>query len=485
MNFAFDPIPHAEAAKLIRNKPAVIRDVFDEIEPALRLRAFLISGIEDFDVLQAVRDQIATLPEGADWRKVRKEIAGKISPWLDEAQALRRAELLMSHHGFSAYAACQARIMDEMIDVFPYRQYLSTGDGKVRATHRALHGLILPAASPFWHTHTPPWEFGCRCQVVELTAEDAAEQRAKDAKLAPEHRLVQEGPALARLEAGRVTRGPSIDLQLAPSLQSVRDYNIPYADIAARWDAPTRTAFEAWAAKLKIGDSNLLAMLGGKVSGPRKSAPKPAAAAPKPAVLFATMAEARQVFRDKFGVPLLASAQPKFGAQFKSEKKKMEHLQTVAGEFDRMVTAHPGLKGKLAKFNAIDSKRGRATLDGPAPQMSTKAKEWDEKTWKNIADWEAKNNRKWGTERKGSQVRDNFRHELGHTLSTPKALADFRALKQAENWNKDWFKQNVSEYAGKNDYEAIAESFGIFTRDDYQPGTLPQALENFLATLML
>lgn len=258
MNFALNPIPHAAAAKLISGKAAVVREVFDALEPALRVRAFVISGVEDFDVLQGVRDQLATLPEGADWRKVRKEIAAKISPWFDDAVALRRAEILMTHHAFSAYAACEKRIMDEQADIFPYRQYLSTGDGKVRVSHRALHGIILPAKHPFWAGHTPPWEFGCRCQVIELTAEDAREERRKDKKRKPEKQRVLEGPALKQLEGGRIVRGPSENVQLGQSLQDIGDYNLPYSVIADRWDDATRKDFETWAGKIPLETGSLL-----------------------------------------------------------------------------------------------------------------------------------------------------------------------------------------------------------------------------------
>jgi len=74
---------------------------------------------------------------------------------------------------------------------------------------------------------------------------------------------------------------------------------------------------------------------------------------------------------------------------------------------------------------------------------------------------------------------------MGHSLSTPQAIADFRTLAQLHGWNKDWIRENISEYAATKDVEAIAESFGIYTREDYQPGTLPSELETFLKTLTL
>jgi SPP1 gp7 family putative phage head morphogenesis protein len=280
LSFALDPVPHDAARRLIADKPAVIRDVVDAMPDEMKARAYFIKGIEDFDVLQNTRDLIARIPAGADWGKIKKEIAAQISPWFTPAGAANRADLLLAHHAFSAYASCQARIMDAQMDTFPWRQYLSTKDGKVRATHRALHGIILRADSPFWRDHTPPWEFRCRCQVVELLDDEAAEELAKDQSRKPEDRRVLEGPALARLEAGTITRGPEQSHVLGTPLQSVRATTLPYEEIATRWDARTRKNFEDKAAATPMENGgSLLSHLTGHtaVASPRtRREPRPA-----------------------------------------------------------------------------------------------------------------------------------------------------------------------------------------------------------------
>ncbi len=165
LTYLTTPTPHTEARQLISSKPAVAREVFDKLAPELKSRAVTITGIEDFDVLQSVQDPIATLPAGADWGAVKKGIIAKISPWLDEAEAGRRAELLMKFHGFNAYLATSLRVSDEMRDVFPYKQWLGTLDTRERASHLALEKVILPADHPRFRRR----EFGCRCQWADLT----------------------------------------------------------------------------------------------------------------------------------------------------------------------------------------------------------------------------------------------------------------------------------------------------------------------------
>lgn len=292
MKFQTTPIPHEEARDLIRDKPAIARDVFAGLPDEMKGRAFTITGIEDMDVLQAVRDEIAKLPAGDDWNKIKKEIAAKISPWFDSAAAEKRAHLLLSHHGFAAYSATQARIMDGMADIFPYRQYLSTGDKNVRASHAALDGIILPADHPFWQKHTPPWEWNCRCQVVELTQEDRDEEFRRDQagaedtvvskigpggketisqrKRDPSQRRVLGDVEQRMIAEGSLVRGPSQRVDVRTPKErggsyewSAKDATLPYEEIRKRWDAQTAADFEKWAGKQPVGLGNLLdALLG-------------------------------------------------------------------------------------------------------------------------------------------------------------------------------------------------------------------------------
>jgi len=266
LKFLTTPTPHDEAAKLIADKPAILRDVFDQLEPELRTRAFTISGIEAFDVLQGVRDEIAKLPAGGDWNAIKKEIIARISPWFDEDEAARRAHLLLSHHGFAAYSVARTRALDSMRDVFPYRQYIATGDMKTRPSHAALDGIILPADHPFWQKHTPPWEWNCRCQVIGLTAEDADEEREADATRDRYSRLVLGDSEQRMLAAGRIVRKPSpkapevnVDVRTPRERGGnyefdAREAGIPYDQIATRWEPDVRRKFEAWARKQDTGD---------------------------------------------------------------------------------------------------------------------------------------------------------------------------------------------------------------------------------------
>ncbi len=56
--------------------------------------------------------------------------------------------------------------------LFPYWEYKTAGDDKVRPEHEALDGVILPANDPRWKKIFPPNGWKCRCYVVPRMAHE-------------------------------------------------------------------------------------------------------------------------------------------------------------------------------------------------------------------------------------------------------------------------------------------------------------------------
>lgn len=65
-----------------------------------------------------------------------------------------------------AYGVGRRRALEDVADDLPFWVYHDVGDDRVRETHHALNGLILPANDQFWNDHFPPWDFNCRCSVT-------------------------------------------------------------------------------------------------------------------------------------------------------------------------------------------------------------------------------------------------------------------------------------------------------------------------------
>ena len=278
MDMLFKPTPHEEAIALLRNKPAVTRDVFEKLSPELRARAFTVSGIENMDTLQRLRDKIARLPEGVPWDEVKADVLQDVLPYFVDpdaseedqagqtAAAARRSELLVRHHGFQAYATTQHVLIQETKDALPYLQYWSMGDGRVRESHAALDTTVLRVDSPFWDGHYPPWEWSCRCMVTQLTDEDVADMRAEDSDKAPEAQRVIEGVRLERLqEQGRISLGPSSDVDVSPPEARGGSYRfqpqhmqIPFDQITERYEPEVLSKLTTWAESVDLGDGRSL-----------------------------------------------------------------------------------------------------------------------------------------------------------------------------------------------------------------------------------
>lgn len=295
MKIVLDPIAHDSAVKMIADKPALLRKQFDRLLPELQARAFTVTWIEDANVLRSIRDAIAELPQGGDWAKLREQIADELmqsGTYFDEEKSTKRAELLLRTHGFQAYQATAWQVAQETIEDFPYLQYMTMEDEAVRDAHRALNGIVLPANHPFWEDHYPPWDWGCRCQVRQISRAEYERIQGLDAGRPAEQRMILSGARLKKLEGeGVIALGPNqmidvrspknrfAELQAAGNAPAIpyawhpSTLRIPierlkeaYADHPEAW-----AHFEKYAKETTLDDGNsLLEWLGGDVDDTKK-----------------------------------------------------------------------------------------------------------------------------------------------------------------------------------------------------------------------
>ena len=186
-NLTIETFPNEAAADYIRGKAVADPTHFGNLPPQLKQRAFTVAGIEQLDALQRIRDAVAKLPEGASWDEAKKEIASEMSPFTggDMKAARAKAEFTLRIHGAQAYAVARHQEQMSVVGRFPYWQYETVGDSRVRPGHAALDGKVLRADDPWWNTHYPPWDWGCRCIVHALDEEDALDIGVTDGKQMP------------------------------------------------------------------------------------------------------------------------------------------------------------------------------------------------------------------------------------------------------------------------------------------------------------
>ncbi len=196
------------AAELIRSKAVADPNRYRHLPDDLKARGFTVAYVHSLEVLERMRDMIAALPEGGDWREIRSNLAEEISPYMggNDVAAKKKAELLLRTHGYQAYAATRYEQQMATAEAMPYLMYITVGDGNVREEHAALDGKVLPADDPFWQGHYPPWDFGCRCVVAAVSQAGRDKIAEAEQDVPPAERRVLEGKYLDELREGRLAR---------------------------------------------------------------------------------------------------------------------------------------------------------------------------------------------------------------------------------------------------------------------------------------
>lgn len=77
--------------------------------------------------------------------------------------------LQAEHQHAIAAAQSAAQYNEYMQDAESYNLQIRTaGDDKVRTSHAELNGITLPANHEFWNTHYTPFDWRCRCRIIQV-----------------------------------------------------------------------------------------------------------------------------------------------------------------------------------------------------------------------------------------------------------------------------------------------------------------------------
>lgn len=84
---------------------------------------------------------------------------------LSEISSTRRIDMIFDIN--SKQAAATARYHYDMNPIMKeiYPNFIYDALSDARPAHGQYDQLVLPKDDPFWLTHTPPWDYGCRCTV--------------------------------------------------------------------------------------------------------------------------------------------------------------------------------------------------------------------------------------------------------------------------------------------------------------------------------
>ena len=181
---------YAEPAKVVeylRQKRPEVHFDYDEIMHGAHHRAFTVAKITKLDLLSDVQESLAYAAENGlgfeEWKKSLLPTLAK-KGWLGNVDAKdpktgeikqiyvgsRRLKNIYNTNMRVAYAV--GAYEEAMSSDAQFLRYTAVLDSKTRASHRALHGVILPKDHPFWDTHYPPNAWNCRCKARAYTKQE-------------------------------------------------------------------------------------------------------------------------------------------------------------------------------------------------------------------------------------------------------------------------------------------------------------------------
>lgn len=182
----------------IKKKKNEIHFDYDEISHEAHLRTFTVAKITNLDLLNDIHESLIKAAKNGEnfetWKAnitpvlqkygwIGKEVEVK-NPKTGEVKKInvgaRRLKTIFETNIRTAYA--KAKFDSQMASSKKYFRYTAVLDGRTRAEHRAMHGIILPKEDKFWKTNYPPNGWGCRCKVVALDDEDLKRFSAKPLK---------------------------------------------------------------------------------------------------------------------------------------------------------------------------------------------------------------------------------------------------------------------------------------------------------------
>ena len=174
-----------------------------EFPAGAKAHAFFSAKVTESNILEALRAEVLELAEGrtdlASARMRLKTFLGRQGIPADDVGMMdkppagvteeawrehrkvtnlgstRRLDLILTQQAGMAHAVGRREVSmhPAVLERWPYFRYLAVMDGNEREDHGRYNDLVLPKTDPFWHTHTPPWDYNCRCDIEDADGDEA------------------------------------------------------------------------------------------------------------------------------------------------------------------------------------------------------------------------------------------------------------------------------------------------------------------------
>ena len=134
----------------------------DALKTAMEMNLYRFSAAKTLAEIQELNQIFRESSSYSEFEKRAKLVCAKFNK---QWQRTEYDTALLSAQSASNYQ----RLFNKR-KLYPYWQYRTIHDGRVRPSHRLLDSVVLPAEDPLWDKIFPPNGWNCRCRVKPLLA---------------------------------------------------------------------------------------------------------------------------------------------------------------------------------------------------------------------------------------------------------------------------------------------------------------------------
>ena len=176
--FSAEPDRFDEAMDEFLSRRLMSRDEANELQDYARRRAFWISGVAQLDIVRQAHESIADAMErGIPFEEWQKGIESKLTEAWGRKDSWR-VQVIFRNATIQAANAGRWRQMHKphVLRARPFLEFDGIRDSHECPICAACNGVVLPADHPWWTTHSPILHHACRCGVLSLSRDQAAEK---------------------------------------------------------------------------------------------------------------------------------------------------------------------------------------------------------------------------------------------------------------------------------------------------------------------
>lgn len=170
-----------------QNRPTTLSsaEISREMDAKLRATSFFSARVAEAHILDRLRTVSDRYSRGdIGLGEARNELKTFLSgqgydptqPGLKNLASTARINLILDQNEKMATAVGRYQVMTDpdVMDVYPYALYkASVGSKNPRAAHKAYDGRVLSKTDPWLLAHWPPSDYGCNCELENLTRKQA------------------------------------------------------------------------------------------------------------------------------------------------------------------------------------------------------------------------------------------------------------------------------------------------------------------------